>query len=343
MFLESLDTYDFDSDNYEEGIPAEPEVGYDIVFEATAEWHNIEMAMMKAEHAAIVTENRALMEEAKSGWWSKIVGFFKNLWARVKQFFTTMISGLLNITGIHVKWLDKNERRLKELDDSEISYKMFDYGKWLNDAPKNFTETMKKVQAEAEHVSSEDEISVDDFKRLVLRLVGGKDTETDAFVAELYKAFRGGKEKKEYKLSEVGGIPVLVKVLRASSTVIAGVKAGGSIISDMIKKGVAVAQQAEKDGLIDAGRDMGVSSREKTAMVKSMKNGVSVAQTTAVSFLALIREIQIVVFMALRYALSKGKSRADRDSGSPVRGSGSPSMAMTRTDSFTGNILDSFI
>jgi len=63
----------------------------DIMLEGAMFFHNLDLSMIKLEHASILQENAVLLEKGLSEYWTSFIKFMKEQWAKVKKWFAEVI------------------------------------------------------------------------------------------------------------------------------------------------------------------------------------------------------------------------------------------------------------
>jgi hypothetical protein len=357
MFMKESAEVDFDQDDEltaEEGVLGNEEGNADIVTEAMAAWHNLEIKMMKAEHAAIVTENAQLLEDAKGGYWAKIKAFLASVWSRIKSLWSQALSAYYIATKQHLKWLEENSDKLRGLDAGSVAVRGYDY----DDA-----KIMKALTIVAGGIGSlrnlgngdggnDSEDSMEKMKSHIMSQLGAKGEAGD-FNSALHRAFRSGADAaKETSIRALGGVGRLYKGVKDASELIADFKAalsGMTKIADEALKLAEYGYKASNRGAeLSSGSGEGSTNSAKKYRNKVMayKNYLLACQMLSSATLSAVRERQVAFLSHLRRAAGAGgfkqadkagmKSRA-KDFGAKI-GLGMKFVGEDEDD----NILDQF-
>lgn len=122
--------------------------GINIMLEAEQNWNEMTMQMIRLEHTAIVNNNRRLLSEGGKEYLNKVKQWFKDLYAKIKNFIAQAIANILefiaNLEKVKKSFPESNEvgvaiSKLKGSDRKIKTYKNFnDMIEGLKKVPEEF-------------------------------------------------------------------------------------------------------------------------------------------------------------------------------------------------------------
>jgi len=107
-----------------------------ILAEMNSAFSTLDQEMMAIEHNSIVHEDVEILHEAKEGFWAKIGNIFKTIWATIKKWWGQAVSFLQGLLGNAEKWLQKNEKKMKQDSAKVMTYPNVASGSIIKDAAK---------------------------------------------------------------------------------------------------------------------------------------------------------------------------------------------------------------
>lgn len=111
MLLNNNNTKDeFSTANLSNVKPLDEAGLMEALLESEEYWGEYTMALAKAEHEAIVSENAELLNEAVSDWIQKVKEFFKKIWAAFKSFMKWVWGEISSVFMKKASWVKKYKK-----------------------------------------------------------------------------------------------------------------------------------------------------------------------------------------------------------------------------------------
>ena len=81
--------------------------------------NNLTIAMIMAEHKAVVDEDKSIYEEAKDGFFKRAGDAIKKFWAKVVVFFKALWDKVVGVFRNREKWVKTNRKKIDAFDPSK--------------------------------------------------------------------------------------------------------------------------------------------------------------------------------------------------------------------------------
>ena len=130
----------------------------DIMVTHEQDMHNLTIAMMRAEHRAVVSEDMTIAEAAEGSFIQRVWSKIKEFWAKIVSFFSSLWSKVTGLFQDREKWVNSNKLAIERGASNATMSLPANFAKWngadrISSAQKNvdkmFTDVSHKAKAAA--------------------------------------------------------------------------------------------------------------------------------------------------------------------------------------------------
>ena len=148
----------------------------DIMVTHEQDMHNLTIAMMRAEHRSIVSEDKSISEAAEASFFQRVWTKIKEFWAKVVSFFNALWTKITTLFVDREKWVGKNKDAInKGASKAKMSlpgkFKDWNSQVRINDAEKK----AGRVFSEAQNAADKAAGRMGFLRSLVNKIFSGKE------------------------------------------------------------------------------------------------------------------------------------------------------------------------
>lgn len=225
-----------------------------IISESTEEWYNLREKMMRCEHTSIIKEDTLLLEAGVKGFFAGIAKWFKDMLARVKEYFNKFLAWLDGKIKSDVEFVRKYEGKVTV--PKGFKYK----GRKWKAGPEIADEIAANIKTaigglESKSLDELKTIEKEGFTEYIVKKITGND-DAKKFRTEVFKMMMDGDTDEAVEIGESYiKVQDMFDVIKAANASKKGVELVKAIIEAQLNNSITMYERLAKQGA-DESKDM---------------------------------------------------------------------------------------